>query len=54
MATILITGIAGSLAQLMAHRLIDEGHEIIGVDYRPKRPEIRREIRFIRPITTSA
>ncbi len=35
MTTTLITGIAGSLAQLCAARLAARGDEVIGVDYRP-------------------
>jgi len=48
MATILITGISGSLASLCGERLVEEGHEVIGVDYRPKRPGARRQITFYR------
>ncbi len=44
MATSLITGMAGSLAQLCATRLLEEGHEIIGVDYRPEPDLLRPEI----------
>jgi len=32
--TILVTGIAGGLAQLVAQRLMDAGHQVVGVDYR--------------------
>jgi UDP-glucose 4-epimerase len=35
MATILITGIAGGLAQRVARQLLDDDHAVIGVDYRP-------------------
>lgn len=34
MATILITGIAGGLAQRVARHLLDGGHSVTGVDYR--------------------
>ncbi len=34
MATNLVTGIAGGLAQRVAERLIDAGDEVVGVDYR--------------------
>jgi len=39
MSRYLITGISGSLAQLCAKRLIGEGHEVVGVDYR-RRPDV--------------
>src|SRR5205823_11123512 len=32
--SILITGMAGGLAQKVARRLVEEGHEVIGADYR--------------------
>ncbi len=35
---ILITGIAGGLAQRVAARLLDAGHHVSGVDYRPSPP----------------
>ena len=35
MATYLVTGMAGGLAQLCAARLLAQGHEVIGADYRP-------------------
>jgi UDP-glucose 4-epimerase len=35
MASILVTGMAGGLAQRVAARLRGEGHEVVGVDYRP-------------------
>ena len=38
MAKILITGISGGLAQHAARLLLDEGHEVVGVDYRPTPP----------------
>ncbi|MCS6913890.1 MAG: NAD-dependent epimerase/dehydratase family protein [Myxococcales bacterium] len=38
MATILITGMAGGLAQRVARCLLEEGHEVVGVDYRPVPP----------------
>jgi len=44
--TVLITGISGSLAQITAERLIDDGYEVIGVDYRKKRPGTPRAITF--------
>lgn len=48
MAKILVTGIVGSLAQLTARRLIEEGHEIIGVDYRKPRNDLPPEVQFYR------
>jgi UDP-glucose 4-epimerase len=44
MATYVITGMAGSLAQLCASRLIALGHEVIGVDYRPEPEPLQHEI----------
>lgn len=38
MATVLVTGVAGGLAQLVARRLIKNGDTVIGVDYRPVAP----------------
>ena len=38
MAQILVTGMAGGLSQLIARRLLQEGHEVVGVDYRPVPP----------------
>src|SRR4051812_8606582 len=38
MERILITGISGGLAQYAARLLLDEGHEVVGVDYRPTPP----------------
>ena len=35
MASILVTGMAGGLAQRVAAQLRGEGHEVVGVDYRP-------------------
>ena len=46
MATYLITGMAGSLAQLCAARMVEQGHEIIGVDYRPEPEPILPEITY--------
>jgi UDP-glucose 4-epimerase len=43
---ILITGIAGGLAQLVAQELLGRGNEIVGVDYRPRPAELVREITF--------
>ena len=40
MATILITGIAGGLAQRAASLLLAEGHQVIGVDYRDVQPPL--------------
>lgn len=48
MAKILVTGMAGSLARLTADALLEQGHEIIGVDYRPKPMGLRRKIKFFR------
>ncbi len=36
MSRYLLTGISGSLARLCAARLVSGGHEVIGVDYRPR------------------
>ena len=46
MSRILITGIAGSLAQITADQLIDDGHEVIGVDYRKRPFALRNELHF--------
>lgn len=35
MATFLVTGIAGGLAQHVAERLLVLGHDVVGADYRP-------------------
>ena len=35
MAAILITGITGGLSQLTAKKLVAQGHEVVGIDYRP-------------------
>ncbi len=48
MAKILITGIAGSLARLTADALLEQGHDIVGVDYRRKPMGLRRKIKFHR------
>jgi nucleoside-diphosphate-sugar epimerase len=48
MATVLVTGVAGSLARLTAGRLVDLGHEVVGVDYRRPRGALRSEITFYR------
>lgn len=37
MAQVLVTGIAGGLAQRAAQKLLASGHEVVGVDYRPLR-----------------
>jgi UDP-glucose 4-epimerase len=34
MSTVLVTGFAGGLAQRVAERLVDQGHNVVGVDYR--------------------
>jgi UDP-glucose 4-epimerase len=44
MSTFLITGINGGLAQLVAERLRLDGHEVVGVDYRPFKRVIPIEI----------
>ena len=36
--SILITGIAGALAQRVAERLFAQGEDVVGVDYRPIPP----------------
>jgi UDP-glucose 4-epimerase len=46
--TILITGIAGSLAQLCAQKLAEQGYEIVGVDYRPRPLNLVSDIKFYR------
>lgn len=40
MATILITGIAGGLAQCTARLLLADGHQVVGVDYRDVKPPL--------------
>lgn len=35
MATVLVTGVAGGLAQLVCRRLVKNGDTVVGVDYRP-------------------
>jgi UDP-glucose 4-epimerase len=32
---VIVTGISGRIAQVVAQRLLDEGHEVIGIDRRP-------------------
>lgn len=44
MATILITGIAGSLARLTAMALLDRGDTVVGVDYRPVPTDLPKAI----------
>lgn len=46
MAEHLITGITGSLAQLVAQRLMRQGHTVVGVDYRRAPPHLHPDIRF--------
>ena len=46
MATILITGISGSLARLTALELVRSGHEVIGADYRRKPRDFPRGVTF--------
>ena len=46
MTRVLVTGICGSLAQLCARSLLDQGHEVIGVDYRRARPDIPEGVVF--------
>ncbi|MCB9727367.1 MAG: NAD-dependent epimerase/dehydratase family protein [Deltaproteobacteria bacterium] len=48
MAKVLITGIAGSLAQLAALELMRRGDSVIGVDYRSKPVDLPRGIVFSR------
>ena len=48
MSRVLITGMSGSLAQLCAEDLLEAGHEVIGVDYRRRRPGMRRAVTFYR------
>jgi len=43
---ILVTGMAGSLAQLTADRLLEQGHQVIGVDYRERPAHLRPDIPF--------
>ena len=45
---ILITGISGSLAQLCAEKLLEDGHEIIGVDYRRRPLALNPAIQFFK------
>ena len=48
MATIIVTGIAGSLARLTALELLRRGDEVIGVDYRPKPKSFPKGVVFYR------
>ncbi len=48
MARVLVTGIAGSLAQLTAARLVERGHEVVGIDYRPVHRLLSPEIQIYR------
>ena len=46
MATVLITGIAGSLARLTAMALTQRGDEVIGVDYRRAPRDLPKAVTF--------
>lgn len=46
MSTILVTGMAGTLSRLTATRLLQDGHEVIGVDYRKRPAALPDEIPF--------
>jgi len=46
MARVLITGIVGSLARLLANKLLERGDEIVGVDYRPRPLGLNADIKF--------
>jgi UDP-glucose 4-epimerase len=46
--TILVTGIAGGLAQRVAERLLSEGHTVIGVDYREVHHPVSKAIKVYR------
>ncbi len=47
---ILVTGISGTMGRLVALRLLEEGHEVIGIDRRPW-PDAPREIDLCRADT---
>lgn len=42
MANVLITGIAGGLAQRVAEKLLGQGHAVVGVDYREVRTPLEK------------
>lgn len=46
MATMMVTGISGSLAQLVAQRLMRKGITVVGVDYRRAPPHLHPDIKF--------
>ena len=48
MATVLVTGIAGSLARLTAEALVARGWDVVGVDYRPAPTDLPDNITFAR------
>ncbi len=48
MSCYLITGISGTLARLTAKRLLSEGHEVVGVDYRHKPGDFDLDIPYYR------
>lgn len=47
MATVLVTGICGSLARLAAMELVRQGHEVVGADYRPKPVDHPLDVAFV-------
>ena len=54
MAHILITGIAGGLAQLVASKLLAEGHQVVGVDYRDLRTPLDPSLQIVAPTRENA
>lgn len=48
MATIMVTGAAGGLAQLVCEYLLKRGDEVVGVDYRPVHARLPRGMKFYR------
>lgn len=48
MGSILITGVIGGLAQIVAKRLLDMGKDVVGVDYRLKPDSLDNRIKFYR------
>ena len=47
MGTVVVTGIAGSLARLAALEFLRRGHEVVGVDYRPRPRDFPPRLSFV-------